>query len=261
VATGKKTIDRVLSRSGACSRSQARQWIAAGRVKVNGRVVRDPDAWMDPVRDEIALDGAPVRPQRKEVWMLHKPVGVVTTANDEHGRDTVYALLPKDLPWLAPVGRLDQDTSGLLLFTNDSDLAHAITSPGSKLPKTYEVVCHGAVDDDALARLRSGIELDDGPTLPARVERTGADERTTSVRLVITEGRNRQVRRMVMAIGSRVVALHRSRIGPLVLGDLEVGAARRLRADELAALRASLRPAVSSRPDPRRRRTSPDRGR
>lgn len=257
MATGKKTIDRVLSRSGACSRSQAREWIAAGRVQVNGKVVRDPDAWIDPVRQRLALDGAPVQAQRKEVWMLHKPVGVVTTAKDEHGRDTVYALLPKELPWLAPVGRLDQDTSGLLLFTNDSDLAHAITEPKSKLPKTYEVVCNGAVDDEAIARLRTGIELDDGPTLPARVERIGADDRTTTLRLVITEGRNRQVRRMVLAIGSRVVALHRSRIGPLVLGDLAVGSARRLHAEELAALRT----AVSSPRDPRRRRTSPGRGR
>ena len=251
----------MLARTGECSRSQARAAIAAGRVRLNGRIVRDPDAWVDPVRDRIELDGAPVRARKKEVWMLHKPVGFVTTANDEHGRDTVYALLPKDLPWLAPVGRLDQDTSGLLLFTNDSDLADAITRPTSKLPKTYEAVCKGRLGDDAIVRLAGGVELDDGPTLPARVERTGGDERTTLLRLVLVEGRNRQVRRMLMAVGSRVLALHRERIGPLVLGDLACGAARRLGTAELSALRAAVAAKVSRAPPHRRGRTSPDRAR
>lgn len=260
-ASGRKTLDRALSRTGACSRSQARTAITAGRVQVNGKVVRDPDAWVDPVRDRLVLDGGAVHAQKKEVWMLHKPVGYVTTANDEHDRDTVYAFLPKDLPWLAPVGRLDQDTSGLLLFTNDSDLAHAITAPSSKLPKTYEVRCNGRVGDDAIARLATGVELDDGPTLPARAERLAQDERTTSLRLVITEGRNRQVRRMVMAIGSRVVELHRTRIGPLELGSLPEGEARRLTAGELAALRAALRTAVTNAPGPRPPRTNRGRAR
>ncbi len=254
-AGGRKTLDRALSRTGTCSRSLARAAIAAGRVQVNGRTVRDPDTWIDPVRDEIVFDGAPARPQRKEVWMLHKPAGVVTTARDEHGRDTVYAFLPKELPWLAPVGRLDQDTSGLLLFTNDSDLAHAITAPSSKLPKTYDARCNGRLDDAAIARLASGIELDDGPTSPARVERLGADDRSTTLRIVITEGRNRQVRRMVMAIGSRVVTLHRPRVGPLQLGELGLGECRRLTPAELASLRA----AVNRARDRRRGRTSRDR--
>ncbi|MBL8748770.1 MAG: rRNA pseudouridine synthase [Planctomycetes bacterium] len=256
-ASGKKTLDRALSRTGACSRSQAREAIAAGRVQVNRRTVRDPDAWVEPGRDRLFLDGAPVRAQKKEVWMLHKPIGVVTTARDEHGRDTVYALLPPDLPWLAPVGRLDQDTSGLLLFTNDSDLAHAITAPASKLPKTYEVRCHGQVGDEAIARLSHGLELDDGPTLPAHVERLAGDERTTTLRIVITEGRNRQVRRMVMAIGSRVVALHRSRVGPLALDNLDEGVCRRLTMAELSALRSAL----ATGRDPRRGRTNPGRAR
>lgn len=252
---GSKTLDRALSRLGACSRSQARSAIAAGRVQVNGKRVVDADTWVDIGRDQLALDGEPVRARPKEIWLLHKPVGVVTTSSDELGRDTVHALLPPDLPWLAPVGRLDLDTSGLLLFTNDSDLANAITAPATKLPKTYEVCCDGCIDDASLTRLARGVQLDDGPTLPAKVDRLGGDDRTTLLRLVITEGRNRQVRRMVAAIGSHVLALHRPRIGPLTLGDLPVGAARRLTAAEVDALRAAVR---SNRG---RSRTNPGRAR
>lgn len=260
MATGKKTLDRVLSRAGACSRSEARTVIAAGRVTVNGRSVRDPDAWIDPGRDRIALDGGPLQAVPKQVWMLHKPVGLVTTADDEHGRATVYSLLPADLPWLAPVGRLDQDTSGLLLFTNDSDLAHAITEPSTELAKVYRVLAKGRLDDAALQRLAAGPVLDDGPTRPARVERLADDDRTTTLRLTITEGRNRQVRRMVAAIGSKVLELHRERIGPLALGALVAGAVRRLTAAEVTALRD----AVGPRPGPgrgRARRRAPPGGR
>ena len=259
-ASGKKTLDRALARTGACSRSAARAAIVAGRVQVGGRTVRDPDAWIDPVRDKLSLDGKPVLAQKKSVWMLHKPVGYVTTADDERGRPTVYALLPDGLPWLAPVGRLDQDTSGLLLFTNDSDLANLITDPASKLPKTYEVTCR-ALDEDALERLRSGVQLDDGPTKPATVRQqpgdSDGDGDAALLRLVITEGRNRQVRRMLTAVGSRVLALHRTRIGPLELGELPGGEARPLDAREVAALRAAL----TRSQGPRRPRTSRDRAR
>lgn len=243
--SGKKTLDRVLSRAGACSRSQAQQAIAAGRVQLNGRVIRDPETWVDTVRDRVLLDAAPLRARAKEVWALHKPVGYVTTAADEHGRDTVYALLPADATWLAPIGRLDQDSSGLLLFTNDSDLAHAINAPASKLAKVYVVRCKGAVGDDAIVRLREGVELHDGRTLPARVDRLDTDDRSTRLRIVLTEGRNRQVRRMIQAIGSRVHTLHRERIGPIELGDQPEGTCRRLDAGEVNALRAAIRGAVS----------------
>lgn len=239
---GSKTLDRALSRLGACSRSQARIAIASGRVQVNGRRVVDAATWVDVGKDRIVLDGQPVQARRKEIWMLHKPVGLVTTSHDELGRDTVHSLLPRDLPWLAPVGRLDQETSGLLLFTNDSDLANAITSPATGLAKTYEVRCRGALGTAVLEHLARGVALDDGPTLPASVERLDGDARTTTLRLVITEGRNRQVRRMVAAVGSQVLALHRSRVGPLALGDLALGAARRLTTAETQALRAAVRP-------------------
>ena len=249
-ATGRKTLDRVLSRAGLFSRMQAQAAITAGRVQVNGHVVRDPGTWIDPVRDKVLCDGASLRAKKKEVWMLHKPAGCVTTARDERDRTTVYSLLPKDLPWLAPVGRLDQDTSGLLLFTNDSDLANAITAPGSGLAKTYEVRCAGALADEALGRLRAGVVLDDGRTQPARVERVAFHDTSTTLRLSITEGKNRQVRRMVEAIGSHVLALHRTHIGPLELGDLPSGELRVLTADELQALRTAIS-AGRDRPRPR----------
>jgi pseudouridine synthase len=250
-AHGRKTLDRAMSRAGLCSRSQAQAAIAQGRVQVNGRVVRDPETWVDPVRDRITFDQAPVQARRKEVWLLHKPVGYVTTAADERGRDTVYALLPADATWLGPVGRLDRDSSGLLLFTNDSDLANAITAPDSKLPKTYLVRVQGAVDDATLARLRSGIELHDGPTRPAVIERVEHDGRSTLLRFVLTEGRNRQIRRMVTAIGSQVLTLHRTRIGPLELGCAAEGSCRALRPDEVAALRAAVTAARDRSPPTR----------
>ena len=237
MATGKKTLDRLLSRAGVCSRSEAQACIRAGRVTVNGRVVRSIDTWIDEVRDKVQIDGAPLRARGKQVWLLHKPVGYVTTAADELGRDTVYALLPADATWLAPVGRLDRDSSGLLLFTNDSDLANAITAPASKLPKVYEVTASGPLRDEQLHTLRTGVELVDGPTLPCEVERRGDDAATTRLCIVLTEGRNRQLRRMLQAVGSQVLSLHRGGIGPLRLGDLEVGACRRLGADEVLRLR------------------------
>lgn len=250
--SGKKTLDRVLSRAGLCSRSQAREAIAAGRVRVNQRVVRDPDLWIDPVRDKVVCDGESLRARRKEVWMLHKPVGYVTTANDERNRPTVYTLLPEDATWLGPVGRLDQDTSGLLLFTNDSDLANALCDPSSKQPKTYEVRCEGVITDEAIAALAGGVQLDDGRTRRALVQRLGGDDRSTMLRLVITEGRNRQIRRMVAAIGSRVLTLHRTQIGQLHLGSLPEGDVRRLTQKEVQALRSAAS-AGRGREDSRRR--------
>ena len=252
--SGKKTLDRLISRAGVCSRREAQQAIAAGRVQVNGRTVHDPETWVDAVRDRVLVDNAPLQARRKEVWVLHKPIGYVTTAADEHGRDTVYALLPADATWLAPVGRLDQDSSGILLFTNDSDLAHAITAPASKLPKTYEVRVKGHPGEAALTKLRTGIDLHDGPTLPAEIDVIDADDRSTRLRFVLTEGRNRQIRRMVQAVGSRVHTLHRVRIGPLALGDQPEGTCRRLDAAEVQALRAAVTTTVARHPNRARAR-------
>lgn len=253
----KKTLDRALSRAGLCSRTEARERIAQGRVTVHGKVVRDPERWVDPVTDRIACDGAPVQAAAKQVWMLHKPTGFVTTRDDEHDRPTVYEFLPDDAPWLGPVGRLDLDTSGLLLFTNDGDLANAITDPETGCAKTYVARCRGELGDDALQALAHGVELGDGPTLPARVRVLAREHGDTTIELRITEGRNRQVRRMLTAIGSKVLALHRTHVGALALGELPVGHARRLTRDEVVRLRD----AVTPRRDPRRPRTNRDRAR
>lgn len=245
-----RTLDRLLSRAGLCSRSAASAAIAAGRVTVNQRVVTDPEHWVDPARDAVRLDGVLVQERAREVWMLHKPVGYVTTASDERCRQTVYDLLPANHPWLAPVGRLDRDTSGLLLFTNDSDLANQITAPATKLPKTYLVTCSGALSKPALHQLSAGVLLSDGPTRPAIARCLTRDATSTTLELVLVEGRNRQVRRMIEAVGSQVLELHRSRIGPLELGNLKSGCARRLSSQQLRALRA----AVSAPPPNARRR-------
>ena len=189
----------------------------------------------DPARDVdgsegIAVDGRPVGPAGHDrvVYALNKPAGVVSTARDTHGRRTVVDLVPDAGTRLYPVGRLDADTTGLLLLTDDGDLAHRLTHPRFEVPKTYRArVGGGPVSDRALARLREGVELEDGRTAPARVRRLGPGR----LELVLREGRKRQVRRMCDAVGHPVVELRRVAFGPLALGDLPPGAARRLTAD------------------------------
>jgi 23S rRNA pseudouridine2605 synthase len=234
-----RTLDRALSRFGAGSRTQACAWIEAGRVRVNGRVVKDPGKWIDPTSDRITLDGEQVRPVERVHLALHKPKGYVTTRSDPEGRATVYDLLGELPAWIAPVGRLDRDTSGLLLFTNDSDLADRITDPEHHLPKTYVVTTRRELEDEALARLARGIELDDGPTRPAQVRRLAPDGKRARIEIVLREGRNRQVRRMLEAVGHKVVALERIAIGPVKLGELAAGKLRPLTRAEVAALRGT----------------------
>jgi pseudouridine synthase len=234
----KKTLDRVLSRLGLGSRSDARSWIGAGRVTVNGKVVKTPDVWVDPDVDEVALDGRRVVEQQKVYLLLYKPKGYITTYKDPEGRPTVYDLLKDVSQWVAPVGRLDQDTSGLLLLTNDNDFADRITDPEHKVPKTYLVKTSSLLVDDALERLRTGVELSDGPTRPAIVSRLRDSATSTFLEITITEGRNRQVRRMIEAVGSRVRKLVRTAIGNVAIGDLAIGSYRELSANELRSLGA-----------------------
>jgi pseudouridine synthase len=238
----KKTLDRVISRAGLGSRTDARRWIAEGRVSVNGRKVQTPDAWVDPQRDKMTLDGRPLREQEKVYLLMYKPKGVLTTAKDPEGRPTIYDLIDSKKQWVVPVGRLDQDTTGLLILTNDTKLAEYVTNPDSHVAKTYLVKASKLLSDEALGQLRGGLQLADGPTRPAVVTRQRDSAKYTFFEITITEGRNRQVRRMVEALGAKVLKLVRVRIGDIAIGDLKIGATRPLTAQEVAALlRADVR--------------------
>jgi len=224
-----KTLERVISKAGLGSRTEARSWIGARRVKVNGRVVEDPDAWVDLERDEVTFDGKPLQRAEPVYLLLHKPKGYLTTYRDPEGRPTIYDLLPERERYLFPVGRLDLDTSGLLILTNDTQFAERLTNPDYHVPKTYLVKASKPLTDADLDALRNGVELRDGPTRPARVTR----QRASVFEITITEGRNRQVRRMVEALGAKVLMLVRTAIGPIGIGELEVGKTRELTAQEL----------------------------
>jgi pseudouridine synthase len=223
-----KTLERVISKAGLGSRTEARSWIGGGRVRVNGKLVQTPDHWVDMERDRVTVDGRPLRAAKKSYLLLYKPKGYITTFKDPEGRPTVYDLIREADAWLAPVGRLDLDTSGLLIMTNDTQFAERLTNPDYKAPKTYQLKCADRISDEQIERLRAGVQLTDGPTRPAVVERLRDSGKYTHLQMVITEGRNRQVRRMVEAIGSKVLKLVRVAIGPVHIGDLQIGKWRHL---------------------------------
>jgi pseudouridine synthase len=231
-----KTLDRVLSKAGAGSRVDAARWVRAGRVTVNGHVVRDPDRWVDLKADRVRLDGKPLQAQARVYVLLYEPTGYLTTYRDPEGRPTVYDLIADVGTFVSPVGRLDLETSGLLLMTNDTRLAERVTNPASHVPKTYLVKVSTVLSDDQLQRLRDGVELSDGPTRPARVRRMRDSAKYTHVEITLTEGRNRQVRRMIEALGARVLKLVRVKIGPVRIGTLPIGKWRRLTPAEVRAL-------------------------
>jgi 23S rRNA pseudouridine2605 synthase len=233
-----KTLDRVLSKAGLGSRTEARSWIGAGRVKVNGRTIQTPDHWVDIGRDRIALDGKPIRQSEKIYLLLYKPKGYITTYKDPEGRPTVYDLMPNLESWVFPVGRLDLDSSGLLVMTNDTALAEQLSNPDYKVPKTYLVKCATLLSEDQLERLRQGVVLSDGPTRPAIVQRIRDAGKHSFLEITISEGRNRQVRRTLEAVDSKVLKLVRTAIGPLRIADLAVGKYRSLTPAELKALRS-----------------------
>jgi 23S rRNA pseudouridine2605 synthase len=231
-----KTLERVLSKVGLGSRTEARSWIGAGRVRVNGRTVQTPDHWVDMERDRVTLDGHPVRAAKKVYLLLYKPKGYLTTYTDPQGRPTVYDLVRDAGAWMVPVGRLDMDTTGLLIMTNDTEFAERLTNPDYKVPKTYQAKCADRLSDEQIARLRGGVELSDGATRPALAERLRDSGKYTHIQIAIGEGRNRQVRRMVEAIGSKVLKLTRVAIGPVRIGDLQIGKWRPLTTAEVRAL-------------------------
>jgi pseudouridine synthase len=235
----KRTLDRVLSKFGVGSRTEARSWIGAGRVTVNGKKVQTPDVWIDPESDRVELDGHPLTARQKRYLLLYKPKGYLTTYKDPEARPTVYELLNRVKDFVFPVGRLDQDTTGLLILTNDSAFGDHITSPESKVPKTYLVKASMLLSDAQLEQLRQGLALSDGPTRPAIVKRVRDGAKYTFFEITITEGRNRQVRRMVETLGAKVLKLVRIGIGAIEIGGLEIGKYRELTEEEIAALRGT----------------------
>ncbi|MGO8790733.1 MAG: pseudouridine synthase [Terriglobia bacterium] len=232
------TLDRVLSRFGLASRTVSRQAVLAGRMKVNGRIVRDPDLWVTPGRDTIQLDGQRLKPARKRYLLFYKPKGVITSHGDPAGRETIYKYLGEANKWVASVGRLDKDTSGLLLLTNDTEFAHFITSPESEVTKTYLVKTNTLLSEEVIAQLNAGVEMKRGDLAhPVSVRRREDRGKYTWLDVVLTEGKNREVRRMVEAVGFTVLKLVRTRIGPLTLEGLQVGKWRELTPAEVSSLR------------------------
>ena len=266
------TLDRLLSRYGVASRSAAREIIRAGRVRVNGSAERDPERWVDRARDSVQLDGRRLRPERKTYLLFYKPKGVVVSHGDPGGRETIYDYLGREIErdarrhdtaraprgrsktgretrsqlpklpggWLAPVGRLDQDTSGLLLVTNDTEFAHFVTNPQSRVTKTYLVKVSGLMDDQVIDRLAGGVRMKRGDEAhPLSVQRLEDRGKYTWLEVILTEGKNREVRRMVEAVGFKVLKLVRTAIGPLTLAGLVVGGWRPLSSSEISSLKQS----------------------
>jgi len=229
-------LARALSKLGYCSRSQAFEFIRAGRVRVNGKLRRDPESPIRMEADRIEVDGKPVAAAKFQYLMLNKPRGIVTTASDEKGRDTVYSLFPPGTPWLGPVGRLDKASEGLLLLTNDSEWAARITAPASHLPKRYHVQVQCNSPDEVVRRLLAGVKSND-ESLRVRGARVLRHGRVHAwLEIVLEEGRNRHIRRMLEEIGVECVRLLRVAIGPLDLGDLPKGQTRPLTAKEKSSL-------------------------
>jgi 23S rRNA pseudouridine2605 synthase len=231
-----KTLERVLSKAGLGSRTEARKWIGAGRVKVNGKLIQTPDHWVDLGRDKVTLDNKLVKASEKIYLLLYKPTGYITTFKDPEGRPTVYDLVQDAGRWVVPVGRLDQDTSGLLLLTSDTHFAERVTNPDYKVPKTYLVKASTLLSDGQLQQLRDGVALSDGPTQPAQVKHVRDSGKYSFIEITLREGRNRQVRRMLEAVESKVLELTRIEIGGLRIGDLPIGSYRVLTPAEVASL-------------------------
>jgi 23S rRNA pseudouridine2605 synthase len=232
-------LQKVLAAAGLASRRKCEEIITQGRVTVNGKAVTELGAKVDPANDEIVVDGKRIAQQQKIYLALHKPKGVITSAKDPEGRQTVMDYLHGIKERVYPVGRLDYDTEGLLLLTNDGEFANLLMHPRHHVPKTYLVTTKGVPHGSLLDKLRNGIELDDGKTAPAEVEYADADPDTKEavVQVTITEGRNRQVRRMFEAIRTPVLRLKRTRFGSVFLGGLQRGKYRHLTKAELAELR------------------------
>ena len=238
-------LQRFLSRAGVASRRGSEDLMTAGRVTVNGMVVTELGSKVDPAVDAVAVDGRPVvLGGGPSYYVLDKPEGYLTTMSDPRARRTIAELLPRDADGnvplgLFPVGRLDKDTTGLLLLTSDGELGHRLAHPRYHVPKSYRAVVEGTLTAEEAERLRSGVVLEDGPTAPADVQIIRADEDSSEVEMTIREGRKRQVRRMLFEVGHPVIDLRRIRFGPIEAGGVRSGETRPLSAEEIAALRAA----------------------
>ena len=235
-------LARALSKLGYCSRSQAFDLIRTGRVSLNGGICRNPEAPVRSEHDRVEVDGREVAAPAKVYLMLNKPRGVVTTASDEKGRKTVYAYLDEDMPWVAPVGRLDKASEGLLLLTNDSEWAACVLAPETHLDKTYHVQIDAVADTVLIKSIVQGVRTDDGSFLQAkwaRILRSG--EKNSWLEIVLDVGKNRHIRRMLAPLGISVLRLLRVAIGPLALGDLPKGALRALTENDKGALDRAMR--------------------
>jgi 23S rRNA pseudouridine2605 synthase len=235
-------LARALSKLGYCSRSNAFALIRAGRIALNGEICRDPEAPVRLERDRIEVDGENLAAPAKLYLMLNKPRGVVTTASDEKGRETVYAYLDEKLPWVAPVGRLDKASEGLLLLTNDSEWAACVLAPDTHLDKTYHVQIGAIADTGLLESICKGVTTDDGSFLRAKsAQILRGGDKNTWLEIVLGEGKNRHIRRMLAQLGISVLRLMRVAIGPLLLGSLAKGAWRPLTDEDKRALDRAMR--------------------
>jgi 23S rRNA pseudouridine2605 synthase len=233
-------IQKLLSRAGVASRRAAEALMQEGRVRVNGVAVTTPGARIDPERDVVELDGKRVRVDAPRWIALHKPAGVLTTRADPHGGRNVYDLLPPEHTALRYVGRLDRETEGLLLLSNDGELVHALTHPSSGIEREYHAGVEGRPGAEALSALTLGVDLDDGPARALRARRLDDEPEGGVLALVLAEGRKREVRRLLEAVGHRVRWLRRVRFGPIRLGELQRGHWRALAPDEVEALEAAV---------------------
>jgi 23S rRNA pseudouridine2605 synthase len=240
--TGRTGLARALSKSGHCSRSAAVEKIRAGKVKLNGRVVRDPEKPVHLGRDNIRVEGDLLPALPKLYFVLNKPRGFVTTASDEKGRRTVYELLPADSAWVAPVGRLDMASEGLLLMTNDSEWSARIADPSSHVEKVYQVQVTGMVSKEMMNAMLQGVRRQNQLLKAKRIHIVRQGQRNTWLQIVLAEGKNRQIRRMVESFGREVLRLIRISIGPLTLGDLPKGSFRPLAYAEKSALDRAMAP-------------------